>query len=60
VPVLPRLVGISGQRFVGVEVHVALDGESERATQFSELSHAHEAKFGATHPEIAKSEGDVI
>jgi hypothetical protein len=60
VSVLPRLVGVGGQGLVGVEVFIALDGESERAAQRAELGHADVAEFRAAHPEVAQSEGDVI
>jgi hypothetical protein len=58
--VFTRFVGVRGQRLVGVEVQVALDGESERAAQFANLAHADKAKFRASHAEICEAEGDVV
>jgi hypothetical protein len=51
---------ICRQRFVGIEVQVALDGKSEWAAQFANLAHADESEFWRSHAEIAEAEGDVI
>jgi len=58
--VFARFGGVRGQRFVGVEVLVALDGKAERAAQFANLAHAHEAKFGAAHAYVAEAVGNVV
>ena len=42
-PVFTRFGRVRGQRFVGVEVQVALDGETEWPAQFANLAHADEA-----------------
>jgi hypothetical protein len=59
-PVLARFRRIRGQRFVSVEVQVALDGNSEWPAQFANLAHADEAQFRASHAEICEAEGDVV
>jgi hypothetical protein len=59
-PVFTSVRRIRGQRFFGVEVQVALDGEAKRPAQFANLAHADEAEFGAAHAEICEAEGDVI
>jgi hypothetical protein len=51
---------VDGQGFVGVEVQVALDGETERAAEIANLAHADEAQFRASHAEICEAEGDVV
>jgi hypothetical protein len=55
-----RFCSIRGERFVGVEVQVALDGKAERAAQFANLAHADEAQLGTSHAEVCEAEGDVI
>ena len=41
--VLAGLVGVGGDRFVGFEMQVALDRETERPARFMQLAHADEA-----------------
>jgi len=58
--VLARLGRTRGQRFVGVEMLIALDGKPEWAAQVPQFVHTDEAKFWASHAKIAEAEGDVI
>jgi hypothetical protein len=58
--VLPRFVGVGGQRFIGVEVFVALDGESELAADGAQFGGRHVAEFRAAEPEIAQAEGEFV
>jgi hypothetical protein len=55
-----RFVGVRGEGFIGVEVQVALDGKTQRATKFADFAHADEAEFGTAHAQIAETEGDVV
>jgi hypothetical protein len=54
-----RFVGVSRDGFVGLEVQVALDGESELAAYDAKLREAHVAEFGAAQAEVAEAEGEV-
>ena len=45
-PKRTRFVGVGGQRFVGFEMHVALDGRPERAAEVTDLVHADETDLG--------------
>jgi len=58
--VLARFSSADGERLVGVEVFVELDGEAERTAEGAELGHADESQFGHAHAEIAETERDVI
>ncbi len=55
-----RFVGVSGDRFVGFEVQVALDWKAEFAAHGAKLEKAHVAELGLPEAEIAEAEGDVI
>jgi hypothetical protein len=60
VSVLPHRIGVGGQRFVGVEVFVALDGESELAADGAQLREGHVAEFGAAESKVAEAEGELV
>ena len=55
-----RFGSVRGERFVGFEVHVALDGEAEWTAEVAQFVHAHESQFWRSHAEVAQAEGDVI
>jgi hypothetical protein len=57
---LPRFAGVGGQRFVSVEMLIALDGKSKWAAKVAQFMHADEAKFWASHAKIARTEGDIV
>ncbi len=44
-----RFVGVSGDRFVGFEVQVALDGKAEFAAHGAKLDEAYVAEFRLAH-----------
>jgi hypothetical protein len=53
--VLAGFHGVGGECLVGVEMNVALDGETERAAQLTQFAHAEEAYFRCAHAKVAQS-----
>ncbi len=51
-----RFVGVGGDGFIGLEVQVALDRETQFAAQGAKLEEAHVAEFRLPEAEIAESE----
>jgi hypothetical protein len=51
---------VSGEGFVGFEMLVALDGETELAANFTEFVEADEADLWSAHSEVAEAVGDVV
>jgi hypothetical protein len=52
-------IGISRNGFLGFEMKVALDGETEFAADGGQFDEADVAEFRLAHPEIAEAEGKV-
>ncbi len=59
VPVRAGFVGVGRHRFVGFEVQVALDGESQFAAHGAKFDEADIAEFRLAHSEIAEVECEV-
>src|SRR5450631_2020062 len=57
---LARLLGVHGQRFVSLEVLVALDGESELTGDGAGVRQGDVAKLRFSHSEVAEPEGEFV
>jgi hypothetical protein len=55
----PRLSGVRGQRLVGGERQVALEGQPQAAAHRRQFREAHVAEFRGPEPEIAQPDGEV-
>ena len=53
-------LGVGGDRLIGFEVQVALDGEAELAADGLQFEEAHVAEFRLAQAEIAESEGQAV
>lgn len=56
---LACFVGVSRDRFVGVELQVTFNRETEFAADGAKLREAQVAELAAAHAEIAKTEGEI-
>jgi hypothetical protein len=60
VPAFTRIVGVDGEGFVGVKVHIALDGEAQGTAKVAQFVHAHVAQLRRSHAKVAEAEGEAV